>query len=142
LHPRRGTGFTLIELMIAVVVVSILAAVAVPAYTSQIRKSRRTEARTVLLDLATRAERMYSTTNTYFGTTTVNKLLPPDLGYTGGWPITLASGYYTIALSNSTAATFTFTATAVGAQAKDTQCATFSVDNTGNQSATDPTCWK
>ena len=34
------------------------------------------------------------------------------------------------------------TATAIGAQAQDTQCATFSVDNTGNQTATDPTCWK
>jgi type IV pilus assembly protein PilE len=130
--------------MITVVVAAILAAVALPAYNIQIRKSRRTEARTALLDLAGRAERMYSTSNSYFGTTSAGQLLPPDLGYTGTWPITVGSGYYTISLSNSTAATYTFTATATtfGGQSLDTTCATFSVDNAGNQTATDPTCWK
>jgi type IV pilus assembly protein PilE len=128
--------------MITVVVAAILAAVVLPAYNIQIRKSRRTEARTALLDLAGRAERMYSTSNSYFGTTTAGQLLPPDLGYIGAWPITVGSGYYRISLSNSTASTYTFTATAVGSQALDTTCATLAVDNTGNQTATDPTCWK
>src|SRR5882724_1198978 len=114
LHPRRRSGFTLIELMITVVVAAILASVALPAYNTQIRKSRRTEARTALLDLAGRAERMYSTSNSYFGTTSAGQLLPPDLGYTGPWPITVGSGYYQISLSNSTATTYMFTATAVG----------------------------
>ena len=142
LHPGRRQGFTLIELMITVAIVAILALIAAPAFNKQIQKSRRTEARTTLLDLAARAERLYSTTNTYWGTTTAGKLLPPDLGYAGGWPITTTSGYYTIALSNNTTgAAFTFTATAAGTQANDTLCATFSVDNTGNQTATDPTCW-
>jgi type IV pilus assembly protein PilE len=142
LHPGRRKGFTLIELMITVAIVSILAMIALPAFNRQIRKSRRTEVRTTLLDLAARAERLYSTTNTYWGTTTANKLLPPDLGYSGGWPITTSSGYYTIRLSNNADGTaFTFTATAAGAQVSDTLCATFSVDNTGNQTATDPTCW-
>ena len=142
LHPGRGTGFTLIELMVTVAIVAILAMVAGPAFNKQIQKSRRTEARTTLLDLAARAERLYSTTNSYWGTTTANKLLPPDLGYSGGWPITTTSGNYTIALSNNTDGTkFTFTATAANAQASDTQCATFSVDNTGSQTATDPKCW-
>jgi len=146
LLPGRHQGFTLIELMITVAIVAILAMIAAPAFNKQIRKSRRTEARTTLLDLAARAERLYSTTNTYWGTTTANKLLPPDLGYSGNggaWPITTSSGYYTIALSNNTTGTaFTFTATPAGAQANDTECATFSVDNTGNQTATDPKCWK
>jgi len=143
LHPGRRKGFTLVELMITVAIVAILAIVAAPAFNKQIQKSRRTEARTTLLDLAARAERLYSTTNSYWGTTTANKLLPPDLGYSGGWPITTTSGYYTIALSNNTTGTaFTFTATAAGAQTGDTQCATLSVDNTGNQQASDPTCWK
>jgi len=143
LLPGRHKGFTLIELMITVAIVAILAMIAAPAFNKQIRKSRRTEARTTLLDLAARAERLYSTTNTYWGTTQPNKLLPPDLGYAGGWPITTTSGYYTITLgNNATGAAFTFTATPAGAQASDTECATFSVDNTGNQTATDPKCWK
>src|SRR3984893_8199977 len=113
LLPRRRSGFTLIELMITVAIAATLAAISFPAYNIQIRKSRRTEARTALLDLAGRAERMYSTSNSYFGTTTAGQLLPPDLGYTGGWPITVGSGYYRISLGNSTATTYSFTATAV-----------------------------
>jgi type IV pilus assembly protein PilE len=142
LLPRRRSGFTLIELMITVAIAATLAAIAFPAYNIQIRKSRRTEARTALLDLAARAERMYSVTNSYWDAT--NQLLPVDLGYlsTDAWPLPVGAGYYQIRLSNSSATTFTFTATAIGAQAQDTQCATFSVDNTGNQTATDPTCWK
>jgi type IV pilus assembly protein PilE len=54
----------------------------------------------------------------------------------------VGSGYYRISLSNSTASTYTFTATAVSSQALDTTCATLVVDYTGNQTATDPTCWK
>jgi len=30
----------------------------------------------------------------------------------------------------------------VGAEAKNKECATFTVDNTGKQTATDPKCWK
>jgi type IV pilus assembly protein PilE len=151
LRAARPKGFTLIELMVTVTIVAILAAIALPGFNSQIRKSRRTEARTELLDLATRAERLYSTTNSYLGTTTPNALVPADLGYTGNWPITnIGSGYYSISLSNSTATSFTFTATAVGLQALDTQCHTFTVDNTGNRTASDSsappvdatqTCW-
>jgi type IV pilus assembly protein PilE len=142
LHPRGRKGFTLIELMITIGIAATLTAIAVPAFNNQIRKSRRTEARTALLDLAGRAERLYSTTNSYVGATTANKLLPVDVGYavTDTWPLTSTTGYYTID-STATATTFTFTARAAGAQVKDTLCATFSVDNTGKQSATDPTCW-
>jgi type IV pilus assembly protein PilE len=146
-RAARPKGFTLIELMITVAVVALLAAVALPSFLNQIRKSRRTEARTALLDLATRAERMYSTTNSYWDTT--NALTPADLGYTGNWPITnVGSGYYSINLSNSTATSFTFTATASGTQVSDTTCNTFTVDNTGKQAALDKsnvdqtqTCW-
>ncbi|HET9108841.1 MAG TPA: prepilin-type N-terminal cleavage/methylation domain-containing protein, partial [Steroidobacteraceae bacterium] len=49
--PGRADGFTLIELMIAVVVVAILMAIAVPSYESYVEKSRRTDAKTALLDL-------------------------------------------------------------------------------------------
>jgi type IV pilus assembly protein PilE len=142
-------GFTLIELMITVAVVAILAAVALPAFNNQIRKSRRTEARTTLLDLAARAERMYSANNSYLNAVT-GQLNPPDLGYPAGtvWPLQSGTGYYSVTVGNPTATTYTFTATTAGAQVADTTCATFTVDNTGNQSAADSsstnqtsTCW-
>ena len=47
----RGTrGFTLVEVMIALVVVAVLAMIAVPAYQDSIRKSRRSEAFTALAE--------------------------------------------------------------------------------------------
>jgi type IV pilus assembly protein PilE len=151
LRTARPKGFTLIELMITVVVISILGAVALPSFLNQIRKSRRTEARTALLDLAARTERLYSTNNSYVNSTT-QTLAPTDLGYQGtAFPIaSVGKGYYTIDIKPNapTATSFNFTATATGAQAADLTCTTFTVDNTGKQAAFDnnsvdqtQTCW-
>jgi len=151
-HAARG--FTLIELMIVVVIGTILLGIAVPSYMSQIRKSRRTEARTALLDLAGREERYFSTS--------VNganySANPADLGLAGAWPVVVGSGYYNV----------TVTACAVGAncgpngipgpsfvivanpvagqtQVNDVECTSFSVDSVGSQFATGsqtiPYCW-
>jgi type IV pilus assembly protein PilE len=49
-------GFTLIELMIAVAVVAILAMIAIPTYTAQMVKGRRSSAEAVLLDIAQRQQ--------------------------------------------------------------------------------------
>ena len=84
-------GFTLIELMIVLVVIAIIAAVAIPAYTSQIRKSRRSDAMTALGDLQLRQER-YRAENPTYGTV-------QQLGLTAsGTSYTSPGGYYTISL--------------------------------------------
>ena len=149
-HPARSHGFTLIELMVVVVVAAVLLAVAIPTYTSQIRKSRRTEAKTALLDLAGREERYFAINNTYTPTAT-------SLGYSGfgsGYPI--GGGYYYLgaptvtAATSTTPATFTLTAVPVtgAGQDKDTTCAEFMVYSSGQQYAqnssatnTSTTCW-
>ena len=50
-------GFTLIELMAVVVVIAILAAIALPAFTEQVRRSRRAEAITLLNQISQEQER-------------------------------------------------------------------------------------
>ena len=134
-------GFTLIELMVTVAIVSILATIAIASYSSQIQKSRRTDARSALLDLAGREENLFSTTNAYSAT-------PSDLGYGpvgSNFPITVGSGYYSVTVAIPTPTSYTITATPVGSQAADTTCATLSVNQLGVQSSTGTgtaaTCW-
>jgi type IV pilus assembly protein PilE len=75
---ERGRGFTLVELLIAMVILSILAAVAIPAYTSNVRKGRQVDAQRVLMSLA-QAEEMYRFQNGVY-TNNVNPNLT-NLGF-------------------------------------------------------------
>jgi type IV pilus assembly protein PilE len=152
---RPAVGFTLIELMVVVLVITILTVIAVPSYLSATLKSHRAEAKSVMLDLAARQERFMATNGAY-------SQAPSDLGYTGstwGTGITVGSGYYSVSLTNFAAASagtattaaipakFQFTATAINGQTKDTQCNTFTIDQSGLQlsthsaAATSTGCW-
>jgi type IV pilus assembly protein PilE len=138
---RRASGFTLIELMVVVLIITILTIIAVPSYRSQILKSHRTEAKSILMDFAAREERFMATNGVYSSTAS-------DLGLSG-WG-SVGSGYYSIAAPNITAASastattaavpatflFTATATSYGNQLKDTQCLTFTLDQSGAQGST------
>jgi type IV pilus assembly protein PilE len=150
-------GFTLVELIVAMVILAILAAIAIPSYSSYVLKSHRTEAKSTLLDAASLEERFFSTSNTY-------SALPSDLGYGAAvvTPFTIGNGYYQIftitvtpavaptpLLPGGTPATYTITAVAIGQQQNDTACATFSVNSAGQQSAwtsggvvNSVTCWQ
>jgi type IV pilus assembly protein PilE len=155
--PRSG-GFTLVELMIVIVIATILLSIAVPSYMLQIRESRRTDARTTLLDLAGREESYNATMNAYTNVAT-------NLGY-AAWPATSTGGYYQITMgANSCVAAYgaglacdpnanppagpsyylTATPVAGTSQAADSQCTSFSVDSQGNQFSTgtapSTTCW-
>jgi type IV pilus assembly protein PilE len=147
LRGASSDGFSLIELMITVAIVATLATIASAVYTSQVQKSRRTDARTALLDLAGREEKLFSVNNAY-------SALPSDLGYAPVgtlFPIAVGSGYYNVSVAapdpnqGGAAGTYSITATAIGLQLNDTQCATLSVNQLGSQtssgSAPAPTCW-
>ncbi len=58
-------GFTLIELMIAVIIVGILASIAVPSYQSYLVRTSRESAKTELLNLAAIQEKIYLNSNAY-----------------------------------------------------------------------------
>ena len=144
---REVRGFTLIELMVVVVIATILLSIAVPSYMSQVRQSRRVEAKTALLDLAGREERFLSTNPGGY----TNAAL--SLGY-AAFPQVVGSGYYTLnvcvvpaaggavcAPSAAPGPAYTIIATPVAgqSQAQDTQCTAFAVDSLGQQYAADNT---
>jgi type IV pilus assembly protein PilE len=153
---KLSRGFTLIELMIVVVIATILISIAVPSYMAQVRQSRRTEAKTALLDFAGREERYFSTSTT--GANYSNA--PADLGVGGPWPVTVGSGYYSVNVvvcaigagcgpNGIPGPSYAITATPVAgtSQAADAQCKSFIVDSVGGQFV-DPTssqtaayCW-
>lgn len=64
---RSARGFTLIELMITVAIVAILAAVALPAYTDYVTRSKFTEAHSHLADLRVKMEQRFQDARTYDG---------------------------------------------------------------------------
>jgi type IV pilus assembly protein PilE len=150
-HRRTLAGFTLIELLVTVVVVALLASIAIPSYVTSVRKSRRTEARNALLDLAGREERYMGAYNSYSAAAS-------DLGYSV-FPSPTATSYYTISVtqtqpgSATSAPYFQAMATPVSGngQDKDTSCQSFMVDSTGAQTSTNgpngtgtvttSTCW-
>lgn len=139
---RKSSGFTLIELVVAMVVAAILASIAIPSYSAYVRKARRTDAKTALLDMASLEERFFSVNNSYSSN-------PSQLGYSvTSFPVTVGS-YYTVNISNVAAATttstatYTLTATPIGDQLNDTQCLTFSVTQAGVQSSSpSSSCWR
>ena len=61
----QHAGFTLIELIIAVVVLSIIAAIVLPSFRENIRQGRRIEARSLLLENAHFMERFFTENNRY-----------------------------------------------------------------------------
>lgn len=105
---RNHRGFTLIELLIVVAIVAILAAIAVPAYNSQVRKSQRAEARSALQQIMLLQEK-FRADNPQYGAT-----LGPGAGNDIRASTTSENGLWTIRLSNASANGYTLTATKSG----------------------------
>lgn len=84
-------GFTLIELMIVVAVVGILAGVAYPSYTEQVRKSNRTDAK-IALQQAVQSQEEYFIRNYSYA------ISMTQLGYTAN-NAESPEGKYTVSVS-------------------------------------------
>lgn len=148
LQSRRTglAGFSLIELMVTVAIVAILASIALPSYLASVRKSRRTEAKSALLDLAGREERYYNTnTNANTYTNQANAL---GYGTAAVSTLPVGNGYYQVTISSPAAnglpaPSYEIVAVPITPdQLKDVQCLQFTVDSSGLQTATNASCWQ
>ena len=134
LKGERANGFTLIELMVAVAILAIILAIAIPSYEAYVVRANRGEGKVAILQAAQGLERCFTRYNAY------------DAGACNlTFPITSEEGRYQITV-NRTATTFALTATPQGTQAtRDGECANFTVSQTGlrgvSGTGTVQDCW-
>ena len=137
---RNARGFTLIELMIVLVVAAIIITIAIPAFTSQMRKSRRSEVLSQLQSLALNQEQ-YRASNVSYAS---NAQLTTFVGAAA-----MTSTHYTLAVSGESATGYTITGTAKlgddqnNDKASGSTCAALTlVSLNGSVSKSPTSCWQ
>lgn len=136
LRGSKAVGFTLIELMIAVAIVAILAAIAYPSYIEHLTKSRRASAQAFMTDAASRQQQYLLDARTYAvgdgALVALNLSVPPDI-----------AAFYTVTVAPTTATSppsFRLIATPVGgtSQASD---GVLELDQTGHKTRAGNAGW-
>lgn len=161
-HTTNGKGFTLIELVIAMVILSILSMVAFPGYQATVRKSRRVDGKAALLKVAQALERCYTEYNRYDDNDGSGEPACADVETSASPTVSFITddndhningeGYYTITSVDNdgtetlTSNSFTLFArpTTKSHQDLDADCTEFSLDSIGRKRASgvDSThCW-
>ena len=116
----RFKGFTLIEVMIVVVVIGILSAIAWPSYQNYVRRSERSKAQQLMLEINNRQAQYIVDARTYVATVGAGGL---GVANKDGWTCaaTCTNGRYTVsvALTAGPPPGFTITATPTGTQVAD-----------------------
>ncbi|HSC63624.1 MAG TPA: type IV pilin protein [Caldimonas sp.] len=133
-NSARKRGFTLIEVIIAMAIVAILVAVALPSYRDHMRKSRRAEAQAYLMAVASRQQQFLLDTRGYAANlATVGIAAPANV-----------TAVYDVAVAAVVGPPPTFLLTATPKASTDQvyeRCGTLGIDQTGAKTAALGTCW-
>jgi type IV pilus assembly protein PilE len=126
-------GFSLIELLVAMAIAGLLAAIALPSYNQLVTRAQRQDARLALLRLQHQQEIVFANHLSYSRRADRN---PPGPAL----PERSEQGHYLLALRIA-ADGMSYTALAradpAGRQASDLHCAWLSIDETGRQRSAD-----
>lgn len=120
-------GFSLIELMIAVVIVGILAAVALPSYQNYVVKGNRAAAQAFMMDVENRQKQYLLDARSYAADlATLGMTAPADV-----------SNFYTLSIATSSAPpAFTITATPIAGTRQESD-GVLTLDNSGAKTPAD-----
>ena len=121
-NSTHNSGFTLVELMVVVVIISLLAMVAVPSYNTSVSKARRADAQSSLSNFANVMERFFTENGAYLGAAGSSGT-PTDTGtpwiYATATPIDGETKFYNLSINVATAGSYTLRATPIGGQIDD-----------------------
>jgi type IV pilus assembly protein PilE len=140
-------GFTLIEVMIVVVIISLLATIAYPSYTQFVMRSKRQAAKNMLYTIADRQEQFYQDNKIYAANLSTLGFEANTIGLDNSGERALATATdltYVLDLVDATATTYTVQAVPKNQQAaRDTDCATLTLTQAGErtQSGDGQNCW-
>jgi type IV pilus assembly protein PilE len=137
-NGSRQHGLTMIELMITVAVIAILSSIAYPLYSNYVTKSRRAEAKSMIMQIMQAQQRNYTANSTYVTDLT-------SIGFTSSSNVLSESGYYKVsAASCGSGITSCVKLTAVP-QFTDTDCGSLTYESTGVKGETGTStvdkCW-
>jgi len=122
------SGFTLIELMIAVAALAILAAVALPSYNSYIRRGQQAEAFNALSDYRAKMEQYYQDNRNYGNATTC-----ANDSTASGWNAFPSSQYFNFACTITDATTFQAYSISATGRSGQVNGDVYSIDQNGNR---------
>lgn len=144
-RARPSSGFTALELLLAVLLLGLLAAAALPVYSEHIARARRANMQAVLLEDADYMQRYYASNASFDGDP------PPDLTWTTAPHSGEAPAYrISVAVPPRDPTRFVLTATRDGAMRGD-RCGDFTYDQLGRRGlvegsaapgATAQACWR
>ncbi|MEN9453261.1 MAG: hypothetical protein RLZZ369_2320 [Pseudomonadota bacterium] len=135
---QHRRGFTLIEMMVTVVIIGILSAIAYPAYTEQVAKGRRADARVRLVAAQQWMERYYTERYSYASTgeTTQNADFGNQTNFVTSPPASEGAAMYRLGVVvNGTGYTITATRQSGSAMANDA-CGDLTLTHDGTRSVT------